>query len=579
MSSVTPVSFRSVQLCDGFWKKRMERLLQTTLPLCLKHCEQTHRIDHFRRAAGTQPGGFEGFFFNDSDVYKVLEGAAYAGLEITAIVEDILAAQQPDGYLNTYFILHPELERWNDMGLHEDYCLGHMIEAAIAYHEATGDGRWVECAERAVKQMRSALSGRHWVTGHQELELALIRLYRHTQNGEYLSFARWLLDQRGHGYLQSSDFDQSGLDRAYCQDEVPVLEQTRAQGHAVRAMYYYTAMADYAAITGDRAMAETLRTLHDHITQHQLYITGGVGQNRWIEGFGADDSLPSLTAYCETCAAIGMAMFNQRMFLMDKQGAYADLVELEMYNGILSGISLEGDRFFYDNPLASPGNIKRKGWFSCSCCPTSLCRWIPSIPGYMYASGKPDLYINQYIASKATFVHCGNEITVTQATDYPYDGRVLLSFSRACQTKLRIPGWCKSFTVTVNGREETPEVKDGYIVLALPDGAQVQLELSMPIRIVRGNPRSAELQDRVAFARGPVVYCAESCDQRGMYPDEFFPALLRVNPSAPAALSRCPKELDGIIRIHVDGLSLIPYYAWANRTPCAMTVFLSDAAV
>lgn len=357
------------------------------------------------RSSPPPPGGFEGFFFNDSDVYKVLEGAAYAGLDITAIVEDILAAQQPDGYLNTYFILHPELERWNDMGLHEDYCLGHMIEAAI-----------------------------------------------------------------------------------------------------------------------------------------------------------------------------GMAMFNQRMFLMDGQGAYADLVELEMYNGILSGISLEGDRFFYDNPLASPGNIRRKGWFSSSCCPTSLCRWIPSIAGYIYASGEPNLYINQYIASRAAFVHCGNEMTVTQETDYPYDGRVLLRFSRACQAKLRIPGWCGQFTVTANGRREKPEVKDGYIALALPDAAQVQLELSMPVRVVRGNPRSAELRGRVAFARGPVVYCAESCDQPGLYPDEFFPALLHVHPGAPATLSYCPQELDGIIRIHVDGLSLIPYYAWANRTPCAMTVFLSDAA-
>lgn len=578
MTPARPITFDRIQLNEGFWKKRVDRVKQVTLPLCLERCRETHRIDHFLRAAGKQPGGFEGFFFNDSDVYKVLEGAAYAGMDVADVVEQIMDAQQPDGYLNTYFILHPQLERWSDMGLHEDYCLGHMIEAAIAYHQATGDGRWVACAEKAVAQMQSALRGRHWVTGHQEIELALIRLYRHTQKEAYLAFARWLLDQRGHGYLQSKDFEQSGLDRAYCQDDVPMLEQRRAKGHAVRAMYYYSAMADYAAITGDQAMIATLQELHDHIVNHQMYVTGGVGQSRWIEGFGEDDSLPSMTAYCETCASIGMAMWNARMSLMDPQGKYGDVVERALYNGVLCGISLDGERFFYDNPLSSPGNVRRKGWFSCSCCPTSLCRMLPSVAGYLYASAGRFLYVHQYIASTGTFMHDGKEITVTQTTNYPYDGAVRLQFSRRVSVRLRIPGWCESFTVQLNGCPQPPMAQDGYLEITVPDGGLVDLELAMPVRAEQGNPRAAELKGRVAFARGPLIYCAEKCDQHRDIPDEFFPAQLSVRTCAGKALSRHPEELDGIVRIHTDGLSLIPYYAWNNRETCPMTTFIRETS-
>jgi len=575
MSVQVPVPFQQVVLTAGFWQKRIKTVQEKTLPLCINYCEETHRFDNFRSAAHEKQGVFQGIFFNDSDVYKILEGAAYLSYPVDSFVSSIIAAQQPDGYLNTYFILNEDEEKWSDMGLHEDYCLGHMIDAAIARHQATMNSDWLQCAERAVTQMQKTLTGRHWVTGHQGIELALIRLYRHTGNEEYLDFAGWLLNERGHGHLKSKSFYSENFTADYCQDFEPVDKQRRAKGHAVRAMYYYAAMADYAAIKGDALFRDALNALFHHITEHQMYITGGIGQNRFNEGFAEDDSLPSMTAYCETCAAIGMAMWNHRMSLIDCDARYADIVELELYNGILAGISLDGDRFFYENPLASPGNVKRKPWFSCSCCPTNLTRFIPSVSGYMYSTNDRTIYIHQYMSSRASISYRGGEAHIIQQTDYPIDGRISLSIDTSTNICLRVPGWCREFRLELNNEVKYAPLIKGYISLDVNADDLVALNLSLPPRLIKGRSDVRENVGRVAFARGPLIYCAEACDQDTQIPDEFFHSDLKVHPAEEIEVLPYSDELGGIVRLKTDGISLIPYYAWANRKESAMTVFIS----
>lgn len=586
--NLTPVPFQHITVLDGFWKDRQSTVANQTLRTCIDQCEKTGRIDNFRKAAGKKEGTYEGMYYNDSDVYKVLEGAAYllrenadpALLEeIDAIVNDICDAQQEDGYLNSYFILSGLENRWTDMGLHEAYCLGHMIEAAVAYEQATGKSRWRKVGEKAVDQMMSEIGPgkKHWVTGHQELELALVRLYRHTGKKEYLDYALWLIDERGHEHLQSVHLNDHGFNPAYCQDDLPARELKRVTGHAVRAMYYYTAMADCASITGDEKLVEALDRLWNHVVPANLYVTGGIGQSRNNEGFTEDYHLPNMTAYCETCAAIGMALWNHRMALLDGDSKYADLVELEMYNGMLSGLSLKGDTFFYDNPLSSAGNTKRSPWFTCSCCPTNLVRFIPSIAGYQYMLGDNRVYINQYFSSLAELPLEETAPHIKMETGYPWDGGVaitVLKSQKAFTLTLRIPAWCKQWSLYKNGEEVAAPLEKGYISLQAEQGDEIRLNFNMVPRIIPGLERVKENAGRVAFGRGPVIYCAEQIDQQADMAAEYFPADLRVDENAPIEVQQAPEELGGIHRLRVDGLNLIPYYAWANREIGAMTVFV-----
>lgn len=568
------IPFTAVALRPGFWLERLSQMADITAPLCLDRCEETGRLANFRRAAGWETGPFQGIFYNDSDVYKVLEGIAYilaqrpdAALEKRgqAVVDSIIAAAEPDGYIFTSHTLGDTPERWVDMRRHEAYCLGHMVEAAVAWSRVTGQSAWLEMAERAVQQMMHTFGPDKapWVTGHEELELALVKLSRQTGKRCYLAYAQWLLEQRGQGHFSYPGAVDSFFSPVYLQDDRPVRELCRVTGHAVRAMYLYCGMADVAGETGDGAMFSALESLWNHVVPANLYITGGIGQEAAHEGFTEDWSLPNLTAYCETCAAIGMALWNQRMYLATGEAKYADLVERELYNGILAGISREGDRFFYVNPLSSVGNHHRSPWFGTSCCPTNLIRFLPSVSGYTAALREGALEIVQYGSCS---IQAGG-YTAEMDTAYPYDGSIRIRLT-ACPAegclRLRIPSWCRDWACSREG-----SLKEGFLSLSVHPGDSLTLKLSMEPRILSADPRIREDAGRAAVARGPLVYCAEETDNPG-FVREYFPAECDL-PKAPPSLRR---DDDGITRICVGKRVLTPYYDWDNRSPGAMAVWL-----
>ena len=579
---LTPIPFHHVRIDSPFWSPRLSTA-HTTARVCLEQCEKTGRLGNFRRAAGREEGGFRGIFFDDSDVYKVLEGVAYTlqnapdpELEAWAdcVIDDICAARQPDGYLNSYYTLTGLDKRWTDMGMHEAYCIGHLVEGAVAYAQATGKDALLRCAEQVIAHMMTVFGPgrRHWVTGHQELELALVRLYRHTGKDAYLDFAHWLLEERGHGHIQAESLREAGFLTAYCQNEVPATGQTRVTGHAVRAMYYYTGMADMDAVTGRGEYTRALDALWQDTYPGNTYITGGIGQERRHEGFTRPWHKPNLTAYCETCAAIGMAMWNHRLSLRAGGTIYADLVEAELYNGALSGISLDGKRFFYENPLASVGTHHRSEWFGCSCCPTNLCRFIPSVGGYAYAREGRVLHVSQYIGG--TLDTDGVRMQVT--TDYPWDGQVVFrleALDGVDTLRLRIPGWCRDAQVC-GGSGEAIRTAEG-LTLPVQAGDTVTLTLAMPIERVHEDGRVAECRGRVCVRRGPVVYCAEACDNPGI-PAEYFPADMALPRSLPLTLGEPMPELCGALPILGEDVRLIPYALWDNRDPGAMAVWLRE---
>ncbi len=578
------ISFDHISDLKGFWAQRLQVVTRTTAQLCLDKCEATGRLANFRRAAGREEGGFQGIYFNDSDVYKILEGIAYLladqpdealAHQAEAIIDDICAAQWEDGYINTYYSLTDRSQRWTDMGMHEDYCIGHMIEAAIAYYHATGRDKWLRCAVRAAEHMMSLFGPglRHWVVGHQGLELALVKLSEVTGRTDFLDFARWLVEERGHGHLDAASFRQQGLDSVYCQDDLPASQLRRVTGHAVRAMYYYSAMSDLAALQDDQALREAVLSLHRNTVPANMYVTGGIGQDSRHEGFTRDYHLPNLTAYCETCAAIGMAMWHQRLNLLEGEGSYADIVELELYNGALAGLSLSGDLFFYDNPLASVGKTRRRPWFDCSCCPTNLMRFLPSVAGYAYAQRGDSLMINQYIAGTLSLGEGSQATRLVVQTDYPWDGRVSISLEQAgglSELRLRIPGWCEHWQV--NGKQL--ESHQGYVSLPLNSGLVYELTLDMPVRRLRQDERVQETAGRVAFARGPIVYCAEEMDYPG-YVREYFHADVRA-PKKEPRLVPGQGVLEGMHLLQFEEGRLIPYFAWNNRDQAAMAVWLKE---
>jgi DUF1680 family protein len=581
----SPVTFNHVQQIKGFWHERIVAVRGQTARICLDQCESTGRLANFRRAARREEGPFQGRYYNDSDVYKVLEGIAYLLMderdllleaEADAIIDDICAAQWEDGYINTFFSLTNPLERWTDMAKHEDYCIGHMVEAAIAYYQATGKDKWLNSAIRAVEHMMGLFGPgkRHWVVGHQEPELALIRLWRLTGRVEFLDFASWLIEERGKGHLQSAAFERLRFRSDYVQDDVPARHLHKVVGHAVRAMYYYSAIADISMIQGDEELRAALLRLWDNVVPANLYITGGIGQEAQHEGFTRDFHKPNLTAYCETCAAIGMAFWNQRMNLMEGDARYADLVEQELYNGILSGISMKGDLFFYENPLASVGTHNRQPWYDCSCCPTNLIRFIPSVGGYIFASDNDTLVINQFIPSEAKVPIAGKETTVIINTDYPWNGNVRVMFPHvgACrQIKIRKPGWCKAWEVTVNLKPVYPSEHQGYLELPVISGDIIRFTMDMPVRKHRDDDRVMENAGRAAFTRGPLVYCAEEIDNPG-YVSEYFHAEVSEGNQEPSVGS--DPSNSGITTINIGECTLVPYFYWNNRGSGAMAVWL-----
>jgi len=610
-----PVPFTSVQVADAFWGQRLQASREVTIPLAFSKCEETGRYRNFEEAAlqmhSGQNLGFRvgGLPFDDTDVYKTIEGASYLlqtypDPQLEAYIDSVLvlvaAAQEPDGYLYTARTRNPEhphrwsgAERWAQIeDSHELYDLGHLIEGAVAHYRATGKRNFLDIAIKyadcVCREIGPGADQQVRVPGHQIAEMALAKLYTVTGERKYLDEAKFFIDMRGRG--------EKGMD-AYRQSDVPVMEQTEAVGHAVRAEYWYSGIADVAALTGELQYTEVIDRIWEDMVGKKLYLTGGVGARREGEAFGDAYELPNLTSYCETCAAIGNVYTNYRLFLLHGSSKYYDVLERTLYNGVLSGVSLDGGSFFYPNPLESDGRHQRQSWFGCACCPSNIARFIPSVAGYAYAIRDNDLYVNLYLSNRMSETLKGGEVALTTETDYPWDGHVVITVDktprRGFTLKLRIPGWVRNevvpsdlyryadglqpgFQVRVNGQEQMADLQDGYFCISRTwkPGDQVELCMDMPVRTVRANDNVREDAGRVAFERGPIVYCAEWPDNPGTKVREV---VLEANPQA--SVRHEPDKLCGVEELVVGqaGLTLIPYYAWNHRGAGDMAVWIQAA--
>ncbi len=586
LKMIEQIDFSHVKINDNFWSPRLSKHVSATLPVCIDQIEnQTGRIRNFENAAKGE-GEHSGIFFDDSDVYKALEGMAYSlinnpdpELEKKADewIDKFAAAQQPDGYINTFYTLTGLDKRWTNMDKHEMYCAGHMIEAGVAYYQATGKRKLLDVCIRMTDHMMSQFGPgkRHWVPGHEEIELALVKLYQTTQEQKYLDFAYWLLEERGHGHGTMGD--EGKWDPVYYQDIVPVRRLTDISGHAVRCMYLYCGMADVAALKNDTGYIAAMDRLWDDVVHRNMYITGGIGSSRDNEGFTEDYDLPNLDAYCETCASVGMVLWNQRMNQLTGDSKYIDVLERSLYNGALAGISLGGDRFFYVNPLESKGDHHRQEWYGCACCPSQLSRFLPSIGNYIYASSDDALWVNLYIGNTGQIRIGETDILLTQETDYPWDGSVKLTISTSLplekEIRLRIPNWCKTYDLSINGKRINVSEKKGYAVIKDWKSQDViALDMDMPVEIVAADPHVKENFGKRAIQRGPLVYCMEEIDNP-VYFDQ-----IQLSPSTTFQTAFVSDILNGIKTIKTNGraqsATFIPYYAWDNRKAGKMRVWI-----
>lgn len=626
---IVPVPFTEVQVADGFWKPRLETNRNVTVWVDFRKCEETGRIENFEKAGGLKKGGFRGIFFNDSDVFKIIEGASYSlalcpdpklDAYLDGLIAKIAAAQEEDGYLYTARTIndpnydYPGREaRWSHLASgHELYNVGHMYEAAVAHHRATGKRTLLDVAVKNADLVCTVFGlnqGRRIdVPGHEEIEIGLVKLYRLTGDEKYLQQAKFFIDMRGRA-------DKRNTYGPYCQDHKPIVEQAEAVGHAVRAGYLYAGVADVAALTSDAAYLEAVDRIWSDIVSKKMHLTGGIGATRLGEAFGGDYDLPNESAYLETCAAIAHALFNHRMFLLHGDAKYIDLLERIIYNGFLAGISLSGDRFFYPNPLSWDGRSKfnqgtmgRATWFGCSCCPVNVVRFIPSIPGYIYAVRDDAVYVNLYIGGTGKVALDKSRVKLKQETRYPWDGRVQIEVDVPAPTPfalhLRIPGWARGrpvpgdlyryadpaaepVSLRVNGKETALTLDRGYAVLqrSWRSGDKIELDLPMPIRRVLAHHRVEADQGRAAIERGPIVYCIEGADHDGrvrhlLLPDEaklaseFRADLLGGVTVLRGQAQGAFRIEDGSIAENPVDLTMIPYYAWCHREPREMTVWL-----
>ena len=581
LKMIEQIDFSHVKINDNFWSPRLSKHVSATLPVCIDQIEnQTGRIRNFENAAKGE-GEHSGIFFDDSDVYKALEGMAYSlinnpdpELEKKADewIDKFAAAQQPDGYINTFYTLTGLDKRWTNMD-----CAGHMIEAGVAYYQATGKRKLLDVCIRMTDHMMSQFGPgkRHWVPGHEEIELALVKLYQTTQEQKYLDFAYWLLEERGHGHGTMGD--EGKWNPVYYQDIVPVRQLTDISGHAVRCMYLYCGMADVAALKNDTGYIAAMDRLWDDVVHRNMYITGGIGSSRDNEGFTEDYDLPNLDAYCETCASVGMVLWNQRMNQLTGDSKYIDILERSLYNGALAGISLGGDRFFYVNPLESKGDHHRQEWYGCACCPSQLSRFLPSIGNYIYASSDDALWVNLYIGNTGQIRIGETDILLTQETDYPWDGSVKLTISTSQplekEIRLRIPNWCKTYDLSINGKRINVSEEKGYAVIKDWKSQDViALDMDMPVEIVAADPHVKENFGKRAIQRGPLVYCMEEIDN-----PEYFDQI-QLSPSTTFQTAFVSDILNGIKTIKTNGraqsATFIPYYAWDNRKAGKMRVWI-----
>lgn len=617
--TIAPVSYEKVKITDAFWSPKISTVASVTVPVCIQQTEVvTPRIRNFEKVARKKGEKHEGIYYDDSDVYKALEAIAYslktnpnAALEKKADewIDKIAAAQEPDGYLNTYYSLVGLDKRWTDMEKHEDYCAGHLLEAAVAYYNTTGKRKLLDVAIRFADHIDATFpkQNRHWVSGHQEIELALVKLYHTTNNKKYLKLSDWFLQQRGKGYGKGVIWDQWKAPE-YCQDQKPVEGQTEITGHAVRAMYLYTGAADVAAETGNTQYTDAMKRVWEDVVYRNMYITGGIGSSGKNEGFTIDYDLPNEHAYCETCASVGMVFWNQRMNLLTGESKYFDVLERSLYNGALAGLSLSGDRFFYGNPLASNGGYGRSEWFGTACCPSNISRLVASLGQYIYATSEQAIWINLFV-SGSTVVPVGkNNIMVTQQSNYPWDGKITIAVSPDKKIKhvvnVRIPGWAKGepapgetyqyltapkpFGFLVNNKPAEYKMVNGYAVIdrEWKKGDVITLDLPMDIQRVVATDKITADQDRVALERGPLVYCLEQTDNNNNVFNIFLPD--------DAKVEAVPKEslLGGVVVLNAtgsvveasaDGLSVsskakpvtaVPYFTWANRGNGQMQVWI-----
>lgn len=617
---IDPVPFTSVKVTDNFWGQRLQASREVTIPLAFSKCEETGRYENFVKAAHPNDTyKVEGFSFDDTDVYKTIEGASYSlqtypdkklQKYIDSVLVIVAGAQEPDGYLYTARTMNPKhphnwagKERWVAVEnlSHEFYNLGHMIEGAVAHYQATGKRNFLDIAIKyadcVCREIGNGPQQKKYVPGHQIAEMALVKLYMATGDKKYLDQAKFFLDTRG--YTSRKD--------AYSQAHKPVVEQDEAVGHAVRAVYMYSGMADVAAITGDSSYIKAIDKIWDNIVSKKIYITGGIGARHAGEAFGNNYELPNLSAYCETCAAIGNVYMNYRLFLLHGDAKYFDVLERTLYNGLISGVSLDGGSFFYPNPLSSNGKYSRKPWFGCACCPSNVSRFIPSLPGYVYAVKNDQVYVNLYLSNKAELKVDKKKILLEQETGYPWNGDIRLKITQGNQDftmKLRIPGWVRgnvlpsdlysyadnqkpAYQVSVNGQTVESDVNDGYLSIARKwkKGDVVEVHFDMIPRIVKANPKVEADHGRVAVERGPIVYCAEWPDNR------FNVHSILLNQHPQFKVTDKPELLYGIRQITTDAqalsydkagklvtkdveLTLIPYYAWAHRGEGDMEVWL-----
>lgn len=618
---IDPVPFTSVKVSDSFWGQRLKASREVTIPLAFSKCEETGRYRNFELAAHpSDTTKVTGYSFDDTDVYKTIEGASYSlqtypdkqlAHYMDSVLDIVAAAQEPDGYLYTARTMNPKhphewagSKRWEKVEelSHEFYNLGHMVEGAIAHYQATGSRKFLDIAIRyadcVCREIGDGEGQVVRVPGHQIAEMALAKLYLVTGDQKYLDQAKFFLDKRG--YTSRKD--------EYSQAHKPVVEQDEAVGHAVRAAYMYAGMADVAALTGDTSYVQAIDRIWDNIVSKKLYITGGIGATNQGEAFGKNYELPNMSAYCETCAAIGNVYVNYRLFLLHGDAKYYDVLERTLYNGLISGVSLDGGGFFYPNPLESMGQHQRQPWFGCACCPSNICRFIPSLPGYVYAVKDNQVYVNLFMGNEAELKVGGKKVILHQETRYPWDGHVTLTVDKnAAGTfamKIRIPGWVRNqvvpsdlytysdgkrpgYSVKVNGEAVTSALDQGYFTIERKwkKGDRVELQLDMEVRTVKANGKVEADRGRMAVERGPIVYCAE-------WPDNSFNVLsLLMNQHPQFEVVERPDLLYGLNQIKtpvqtleydeqgrlvVKGqeLTLIPYYAWAHRGPGNMAVWL-----
>ncbi len=617
----SPVPFTSVKVTDSFWGQRLKASREVTIPLAFSKCEESGRYENFVKAAHPSEN-YEvgGYSFDDTDVYKTIEGASYLlqtypDKKLVAYIDSVLAivaaAQEPDGYLYTSRTMNPKhphawsgSRRWEKVEdlSHEFYNLGHMVEGAIAHYQATGKRNFLDIAIRyadcVCREIGPGEGQQVLVPGHQIAEMALAKLYIVTGDQKYLDEAKFFLDQRGHTSRRD----------AYSQAHKPVVEQDEAVGHAVRATYMYAGMADVAALTGDTAYIHAIDRIWDNIVGKKYYITGGIGATANGEAFGANYELPNMSAYCETCAAIGNVYVNYRLFLLHGESKYYDVLERTLYNGLISGVSLDGGGFFYPNPLESRGQHQRQPWFGCACCPSNICRFIPSLPGYVYAVKDKDVYVNLFMSNEANFEVGKKSVVLEQQTRYPWDGDVAVSVKKnkvgAFAMKIRIPGWVRGqvvpsdlyrysdgkrlgYSVKVNGQPVESELQDGYFTIERrwKKGDKVEVHFDMEPRVVKAHAKVEADRGRVAVECGPLVYCAE-------WPDNDFDIMsVLVNRRPQFETVERPDMLCDLTEIKTGAqvlgydaegrltasdveLTLIPYYAWAHRGAGNMMVWL-----